>query len=162
MSTLVDRTPVESAESEQDDVRQLDQMLARSVEAPAHLTTATGEAVELPPSVLSVLQRAVHHLARGRAVTVVPTNRELTTQQAAVVLNMSRPSLIRLLDEGVIPHTRTGTHRRIRLTDVLAYRRQRQRACRQALDELSRVGAEMGLYDRDDELLTDPDWTRTR
>jgi excisionase family DNA binding protein len=71
----------------------------------------------------------------------------LTTQQAADFLNVSRPYFIRLLEQGAIPHTKTGSHRRVRLDDVLAYKRQRDAERRRALDDLVALSQEMGLYE---------------
>lgn len=163
MPTVLERTPVEPTEAERPAVRRVDTFLAqRPDETPARLVGPTGEAIELPPSIYRLLRQIVHYLAEGKAISVVPIDQELTTQQAANLLNISRPSLIRLLDEGVIPFTKTGSHRRVRFADVMAYREQCRRECRAALSELSRVGAEQGLYAHDAEILSRPEWTRSR
>ena len=70
---------------------------------------------------------------------------ELTTQQAADLLNVSRTHLVQLLDEEKIPHHKVGTHRRVRAEDVLAYRRETERARRKALDELTELDEELGF-----------------
>jgi excisionase family DNA binding protein len=89
------------------------------------LKDALGHEVELPRSVARVLSDLVRELADGNAVTVVPTEAELTTQQAADLLNLSRPYLVRLLEAEEIASSKVGTHRRVRLGDVLQYKARR-------------------------------------
>ena len=83
---------------------------------------SVGEQVELPPEVYRVLRQVVEAMSKGLAVTVAPQAQTLTTQQAADLLGISRPTLIRLLEGGRIAFERVGTHRRVLLRDVLAYR----------------------------------------
>lgn len=112
----------------------------------ATLLGAGGEAVELPRSVREVLVRVVRELAQGNAVAVLPVHAELTTQEAADLLTVSRPYLIGLIDQGTLPCTRTvGNHRRLRLADVLAYKRARNTVRRAALDEMSAESERLGL-----------------
>ena len=113
----------------------------------ASLVGADGARLPLPESVRRVLSRAVRELVRGNAVTVVPIRREITTQEAAELLNVSRPFLVKLLEAGEIPFHRVGTHRRVRLEDALAYRRRRGQGRRKALAELLREAQAAGLYD---------------
>ncbi|HZK67184.1 MAG TPA: helix-turn-helix domain-containing protein [Chloroflexota bacterium] len=77
----------------------------------------------------------------------MPVHAELTTQQAADLLNVSRPHLIKLLETGEIPFHKTGTHRRIRFDDLMRYGRLRDQKEASALDEMARDAQEMGLYD---------------
>lgn len=88
--------------------------------------TSSGDRVELPAELYRVLRHVVEALQQGFAVTVAPLAQTLTTQQAADLLGVSRPTVIKLLDEGKIPFERVGTHRRILLRDLLAYREQRR------------------------------------
>lgn len=112
----------------------------------ARLLAGGGEPVEVPGSVYEALVRVVRELAEGNAVAVLPIHAELTTQETADLLNVSRPYLIGLLDEGVLPFWRTeGGHRRLRLTDVLAYKRARDVERRAALDEMSAEAERLGL-----------------
>lgn len=102
-----------------------------------------GEHVELPASVFAALTEVVRGMAAGQTMTLMPSGRQLTTQQAAEVLHMSRPHLVKLLDRGEIPFERVGTHRRLRADDVLAYRGRRARQREQQLDELSQLSQEL-------------------
>ncbi len=95
-----------------------------------------GRYLILPRPALALLRDLLVEMAQGNAVTIVPTHAELTTQEAANILNVSRPHLVKLLEDGIVPFTKTGTHRRIRYQDLLAYREQRDQESRSALDEL--------------------------
>jgi excisionase family DNA binding protein len=83
-------------------------------------------------------------MAARRGLTLVPENAELTTVQAAAVLNVSRPFLIKLLDEGAIPHRKVGPHRRIRMEDVMSYETGIDREREAVLEELTREAQEQG------------------
>ncbi|MCK5795768.1 MAG: helix-turn-helix domain-containing protein [Deltaproteobacteria bacterium] len=111
------------------------------------LVSPTGEVTELPESVFLLLKRIIMVLARGDAITLVPVGKEFTTQQAANILNVSRQYLVRLLDDGRIPHRKTGTHRRVRMGDVLAYKRHRDQERREGLRDLTRMTEALGGYD---------------
>ncbi len=87
-----------------------------------------GDRVELPVELYQVLRQAVQALQDGLAVTVAPLTQTVTTQQAAELLGVSRPTVIRLLDEGQLPYEKIGSHRRIELRDLLAYRDERRAA----------------------------------
>lgn len=101
--------------------------------------------IELPTMALRLLADILSELATGNAVKVVPVHAELTTQEAADLLNVSRPHLVKLLDEGVIEHHKTGKHRRIRFADLMAYKARREEERRKALDELADLGQQMGI-----------------
>lgn len=96
--------------------------------------TSPDDRVELPVELYRVLRQAAEALQAGLAVTVAPMTKTLTTQQAAELLGVSRPTVIRLLDDGEIPFDRVGSHRRIILRDLLAYRERRRAAQYAALE----------------------------
>jgi excisionase family DNA binding protein len=103
------------------------------------------EVVTVPAAALTLLLQLLKEMARGHAVTLLPFHTELTTQQAAEVLNVSRPFLVRLLEDGQIPYRKVGTHRRIQLRDVLAYKARTDTDRRTALDELTAEAQRLGL-----------------
>ena len=103
------------------------------------------ETVTIPTVAFRLLVRLLAEMAAGNAVRLIPHHAELTTQEAAELLSVSRPYLVRLLDEGRIPFHRVGTHRRVLFKDLMAYRAEHTRARREALDELTRLDQELGL-----------------
>ncbi|MSP55236.1 MAG: helix-turn-helix domain-containing protein [Myxococcales bacterium] len=98
-------------------------------------------AVVLPAQAFDLLMRLLAHLANGASVTIVPIHAEVTTQQAADVLNVSRPYLIKLLVEGTLTHRKVGTHRRVMLRDLLEFKRRDDADRRAILAELTGVDA---------------------
>ncbi len=95
------------------------------------------ERIPVPAVLLELLRAALEEIAAGRGVAVAALDEELTTQEAADLLNVSRPFLIRLLEEeGAIPYRKVGTHRRIRLRDLLDYKRTRDAVAERAYEEL--------------------------
>jgi len=91
----------------------------------------------LPPKVLRLFAEVLGSLAQGKAVSVVPKELDISTQEAAMYLNVSRPYFVRLLESGAIPHHKVGAHRRVRFDDVMQYKEQRARESQRALQELS-------------------------
>jgi excisionase family DNA binding protein len=93
--------------------------------------------IELPAGAVALLMEILAAMAAGRGVTLIPENAELTTVQAAGLLNVSRPFLIKLLDERIIPHRLVGRHRRVLMDDVMAYKNKIDRDREAVLDELA-------------------------
>ena len=107
------------------------------VSAPA-LVTRSGEKIEMPGTVYTLLKKIVGYMALGQAVTLLPDRQVLTTQRAADILGVSRPFLVKLLESGVMAHHRVGNQRRVYLRDVLEYAKKRDEQRRVALDRLAR------------------------
>jgi excisionase family DNA binding protein len=103
------------------------------------------QTVKLPAAAARLLVRVLEEMARGNAVTVVPVRAEITTQGAADMLGISRPSLIQLLDGGKIAYRRVGTHRRVRFEALMRYKRQADAARRAALADLAAYDQELGI-----------------
>jgi excisionase family DNA binding protein len=122
---------------------------------PAGLVGPDGEQVPLPVEVYEVLVRVVEAMKAGKAITVAPLEQRLTTQQAADLLGISRPTLIKLLEQNEIPYEKPGRHRRIRLSDVLAYQDRRRQERRARLADITRQAVEDDLYDVPSEAYTD-------
>ncbi len=99
---------------------------------------------EIPRQALTLFVEVLGQLANGNAVTIVPVHAELTTQQAADLLNVSRPHLIKILDAGELDFEMVGAHRRIRAEDVLRYKRARDEETRKSVAELTALGQELG------------------
>lgn len=114
---------------------------------PRRFTLPDGTTVRLPKVAVDGLIEMLDAVAHGEDATVVRTPREVTTQQAATVLNVSRPTVVKLIDEGTVPARKVGSHRRVLLTDLLAYRDKVVSERRAALDEMTREAEELGLYD---------------
>lgn len=137
--------PAAVPESEEVQIRELNRML--QLGSPA-LVGADGERLELPDSVFRLLKDITRNMQSGRAVVLIPENQQLTTQRAADLLGVSRPHLIKLLEAGDLPYYKAGSHRRIYLKDLIAYRKRRDVERKAALDRIAKEAFESGLYDR--------------
>ncbi len=123
--------------------------LARFLEQhtePTLLLGPDGEQAPLPEEIYRVLVKVVEALREGKAITVVPQTQRLTTQEAADFLGVSRPTLVKLLEEGKIPYDQPGRHRRILFSELLRYVEQRRQERRAALDKMTEDASEAGLY----------------
>jgi excisionase family DNA binding protein len=102
-------------------------------------------AIPIPMSAFRLLAGILSEMAKGHAVTMMPTHSELTTQQAADVLNVSRPFVVELIDQGKLPARKVGTHRRVLLRDLIAFKQAMDRDRLAALDQLTALDQELGL-----------------
>jgi excisionase family DNA binding protein len=103
------------------------------------------EVMTLPVSAFRLLADILEQMARGNAITLIPVNAELTTQQAADILNVSRPFLIKLIEDGQIPYRKVGTHRRIRFEDLMVYKRDIDNKRRAVLADLVSEAQELDM-----------------
>jgi excisionase family DNA binding protein len=132
--------------SERDQARAALKALA---DRPSRFRLPSGKTVVLPKSAVNGLVDLLSAVAAGDEAEVVHKDREITTQQAAELLGMSRPTVIKLIEEGELRASarRVGTHRRLRVRDVLAFRERELERRRQILDEMTREAEELGLYE---------------
>jgi len=126
--------------------RHLSRFARRNRPLTVRVTDAAQEQpIELPAGAVALLMDILEAMAAGRGVTVVPENAELTTVQAADLLNVSRPYLIGLLESNAIPHRKVGKHRRIRMEDVMTYKQRTDGEREAVLDRLVAEAQEHGL-----------------
>lgn len=110
----------------------------------AHLKMG-GTDLIVPRQAIELLRRVLTEMAQGNAVTILPVHAALTTQEAANLLNVSRPHLIKLLESGTLPFSKVGTHRRINLQDLLAYKQRRDAENEAAMQELVDQAQELDM-----------------
>lgn len=129
------------------DAAQLRALRRLAQSASARLVGRGGKSIAVPADLRSLLVEISRHLEAGKPVSVVAGHPALSTQQAADLLNVSRPFLVRLLEDGKLPFHRAGSHRRVYLPDLLAFKAQRDRARHSAIRRLAREDVEAGVYD---------------
>ena len=113
--------------------------------------TVTGENGEtediiFPGHAMEMLLKILTETSQGKAISIMPINSEITTQEAANMMNVSRPHIVKLLEQSVIPYHKVGSHRRIYLKDLLQYMEKNHNDRNKTLDELTALSQELGLY----------------
>ena len=136
--------PLSKASSDSGQLRTLRRLVQRGS---TKLVGKSGESVEIPATVGALLAEIARNMEAGKAVSVVAENHELTTQRAANILGVSRPFLVRLLEENNMPFHMTGSHRRVYLVDLLTYKAKRDHARHDAIKRLALDDIEAGTYD---------------
>ena len=133
----------------QESSRTLARVLAATATRPIRIRIQSDdvpdESVLIPESAFRLLSDILTEMAKGNAVTLIPVHAEMTTQQAAELLNVSRPFLVEQLENGTIPYRKVGTHRRVLFKDLMDYKRTMDRNRLNALNELSAQAQELGL-----------------
>jgi len=104
-----------------------------------------GEVLRLPSAVKTLLIHLLTEMSRGNAVTIIPIHAEFTTQEAADFLNVSRPHLVKLLEKGEMPFHMAGTHRRIKFTDLSAYKKRKDVEREETMAELVKLSQEADM-----------------
>ena len=141
LAELIDRYPTREEIS---NAAEAATALAQACEADGKLIIAgaDGRELHIAPAISELMVDLLGHIARGEMVTIIAVGTMLTTQEAANILNVSRPFLTGLLKKKAIPFVLVGSHRRVMYDDLMAYKRRRDAAREAALDELARLGQE--------------------
>ena len=123
-------------------------LLTAAGSEPITLMSPDGKRILLPHEIFDALSNVVKAMVEGQAVLIAPVHQRLTTQEAADLLGISRPTFVKLLETDEIPYERPGRHRRVLLVDVLDYRNRRSTQRRAALDRMVEIAEESGMYER--------------
>jgi excisionase family DNA binding protein len=138
--------PVSLPQAQEEQVHELHELLQR--EGRARLVGKGGEpAMELPDAIYELLMKILPFMQQGKAISIVPVTQDLTTQQAAELLGISRPFFVKLLGAGKLPFHLVGTHRRIYLKDLLTYKQQRDRDRHASIEKMAEAADQSGRYD---------------
>lgn len=119
--------------------RQIESIYTRHESAHAQLLDEEGNAIAIPEAALHALRLITEKMTHGKRLALVDQDDELSTQQAADLLHVSRPHLVKLLDRGDIPFHKVGSHRRVKTAELFAYRARRDTSRHEKLDELARI-----------------------
>ena len=137
--------PFSMGESEASQIEELRKLL--QLGSPELVGQDGIERIPLPPSIYKILKDVVGNMQRGQSILILPEDRALTTQSAANFLGVSRPHLVKLLEDRKIPFHRTGSHRRVAFKDLVAYAQGRDAERRQIVNDLAKEAFADGMYD---------------
>src|ERR1039457_4837853 len=143
--SITTETPVGNSSKQSAQIRVLRQLVH---EGPIKLVGAKGRRAELPGAVVGLLDEILMNMQAGKAVSIVAAHQQLTTQRAANLLGVSRPFMVRMLEEGHLPFHMVGSHRRVYLKDLLAYQKRRDAEQHDAINRMARMELEAGTYDK--------------
>lgn len=145
MSSPAKSEPIVASEDEQKELASIERKLGQI--GKARLVGPHNEHMILPDSLYAILVQAARQLSEGNGIAIMPVMQELTTQQAADLINVSRPFIVSLIEGGEIKHHMVGTHRRIYLRDLMAYKHRRDATTRRAIERLGDSAEEMDIYE---------------
>jgi len=147
MTDILDHTdaPIVPDESDSELAATASRELARARKDSIRVCLEDGKELMLPKAVTPLLIHLLTEMSQGNAVTLIPVHAELSTQEAANLLNVSRPYLIGLLEAGKIPFHKAGTHRRVKFTDLETYRKGFEEKRQAAMAELAREAQELDM-----------------
>ena len=137
--------PISIPDAQETQIRDLRQLIQAGN---AKLVGSDGRQIAIPQPVHDLLLVILNALSAGKAISIVPEHRQLTTQRAANILGVSRVFLVGVLEDGELPFHMVGTHRRIYVRDLLDYKRHRDAARHTAIDNMARAEMEAGAYDK--------------
>jgi excisionase family DNA binding protein len=145
MTTLLDERPAVLPSKKDSDLAREASRAISSVKQKSLRVRIDDKELILPEAATRLIQHLLTEMANGNAVTLIPIHAELTTQEAADFLNVSRPHLVHLLEQQKMPFHMVGTHRRIRFEDLMAFKANFEKKRREAMDELASQAQELGL-----------------
>ncbi len=120
-------------------------ILSKHSDQNLHVQLDDGQPLLLPHAIKELISHLLVEMSQGNAVTLIPVHAEMTTQEAADFLNVSRPYLVKLLETNQIPHHKVGTHRRVRFNELKAFKQRQAEARAAALDELAAQAQELNM-----------------
>ncbi|MBL8905506.1 MAG: excisionase family DNA-binding protein [Rhizobiales bacterium] len=144
MSDVLERAEVLS-KKDTELAKTASRLLSAGSESELHVKLADGQELVLPGAAARLLRRLLTEMSKGNAVTLIPVHAELTTQEAADFLNVSRPHLIAILKKGELRFHMVGTHRRVRFADLIAYQNKFEARRNAAMEELAAQAQELGM-----------------